>query len=125
MRAPADARICRACGCWELRACEGGCSWLSADRCSACPDAALTLPIRAAHLLHARFEEKGVIKDETGADRLMGAVEFPALILVERSDKRGRLVGVRLFVGEEEMPDHDPVARFRAAERLNARRIAA
>lgn len=125
MRAPADARICRACGCWELRACEGGCSWLSADRCSACPDAPLTLPIRAAHLLHARFEEKGLIKDTNGADRLLGSVEFPALVLVERVDRRGICVGTRLFVGDEEMPDHDPAARLLAAERLNARRIAA
>jgi len=28
--------ICQKCGCTELDACEGGCSWLSPGRCSAC-----------------------------------------------------------------------------------------
>ncbi|MFN4176459.1 hypothetical protein [Phenylobacterium sp.] len=28
--------VCRICGCWELEACEGGCGWVEADRCSAC-----------------------------------------------------------------------------------------
>lgn len=30
---------CRICGCWELQACERGCSWVEADLCSACTDA--------------------------------------------------------------------------------------
>lgn len=29
-------RTCRVCGCWELAACEGGCSWVAQDLCSAC-----------------------------------------------------------------------------------------
>ncbi len=29
-------RRCRMCGCTELNACEGGCSWVEADLCSAC-----------------------------------------------------------------------------------------
>lgn len=29
-------RICRICGCWELEACVGGCSWVEEDLCSAC-----------------------------------------------------------------------------------------
>jgi hypothetical protein len=29
-------RACRACGCTDNRACEGGCSWVEADLCSAC-----------------------------------------------------------------------------------------
>lgn len=29
-------RTCRVCGCWELNACNGGCSWVEADLCSAC-----------------------------------------------------------------------------------------
>ena len=29
-------RTCRICGCWELEACEGGCSWVGPDLCSAC-----------------------------------------------------------------------------------------
>lgn len=28
--------ICRVCGCTEERACEGGCTWVAADLCSAC-----------------------------------------------------------------------------------------
>jgi len=28
--------ICRVCGCWELQACEGGCSWVEPDLCSKC-----------------------------------------------------------------------------------------
>lgn len=31
-------RTCRVCGCCELSACEGGCSWAAADLCSRCPD---------------------------------------------------------------------------------------
>lgn len=31
-------RTCRVCGCTEDRACEGGCSWLAFDLCSACED---------------------------------------------------------------------------------------
>lgn len=29
-------RTCRACGCTEWDACEGGCSWVARDLCSAC-----------------------------------------------------------------------------------------
>lgn len=31
-------RACRACGCTDHRACEGGCSWVAADLCSACQE---------------------------------------------------------------------------------------
>ncbi len=31
-------RVCRVCGCSELNACEGGCSWVEKDLCSACID---------------------------------------------------------------------------------------
>ena len=31
-----DLRVCRACGCSELNACEGGCQWIVDDLCSAC-----------------------------------------------------------------------------------------
>jgi len=31
-------QICRICGCWDLEACEGGCSWAEADLCSACAE---------------------------------------------------------------------------------------
>ncbi|MDO9607263.1 MAG: hypothetical protein Q7J26_01960 [Brevundimonas sp.] len=123
MRAPADVRICRACGCWELHACESGCAWLSADRCSACPDAALRLPIRAAHLECATMELRSVITDDNGEDRLHVAVEFPSVVLVTRHDKAGRYVGPRLFVGDEEMLTGFAYAQ--AAELLNERRLAA
>jgi hypothetical protein len=29
-------RVCRICGCWELEACDGGCSWVEVDLCSSC-----------------------------------------------------------------------------------------
>lgn len=31
-----SVRTCRACGCTDLRACPGGCYWVSLDLCSAC-----------------------------------------------------------------------------------------
>lgn len=34
--ASAGRRICRICGCWELEACEPGCSWVAEDLCSVC-----------------------------------------------------------------------------------------
>ena len=33
-------RRCRICGCTELQACPGGCSWVGADLCSSCAAAA-------------------------------------------------------------------------------------
>ena len=36
LNAALGRRICRICGCWELHACEAGCSWVAADLCSAC-----------------------------------------------------------------------------------------
>lgn len=29
-------RVCHVCGCWEMHACEGGCSWVGPNLCSAC-----------------------------------------------------------------------------------------
>ena len=31
-------RICRACACTEMRACPGGCFWVSESLCSSCAD---------------------------------------------------------------------------------------
>lgn len=31
-------RTCRQCGCTDTQACEGGCSWVAADLCSACQE---------------------------------------------------------------------------------------
>lgn len=36
----ATERRCRVCGCTELQACPGGCSWAGADLCSSCAAAA-------------------------------------------------------------------------------------
>lgn len=33
-----EDRVCRVCGCTEDNACEGGCSWVEEDLCSACVD---------------------------------------------------------------------------------------
>ena len=33
-----EERTCRICGCTEDNACEGGCSWVEVDLCSACAD---------------------------------------------------------------------------------------
>ncbi|TGW16874.1 helix-turn-helix domain-containing protein [Stenotrophomonas maltophilia] len=33
-------RRCRICGCTELQACRGGCSWIDKDLCSSCGEAA-------------------------------------------------------------------------------------
>jgi hypothetical protein len=32
----APERVCRVCGCTDLRACAGGCWWVGEDLCSAC-----------------------------------------------------------------------------------------
>jgi len=116
-------RTCRACGCWELQACEGGCAWLSADRCSACPDATLTLPIRPAHIQFVTLEPVSTLPDDNGENRLFRAVEFPALVLVCRFDSSGKEVGVRAFVGEHELLGSVP--HIEAAQLLNERRIRA
>lgn len=34
--APLGIRACRQCGCTDDHACEGGCSWVEDDLCSAC-----------------------------------------------------------------------------------------
>lgn len=31
-------RACRMCGCTDMRACAGGCSWVEEDLCSACDE---------------------------------------------------------------------------------------
>lgn len=110
-------RTCRACGCWELAACEGGCSWLSADRCSACPDAPLTLPINEAHLFATRWVSQMSIDLSGGRVRQVGqSAEFPTVICRFTADAAGVVTERSLFVGVFEVPDADPA---RAAELLN------
>lgn len=36
MHMPKKVQTCRVCGCTDLRACEGGCSWVTDDLCSRC-----------------------------------------------------------------------------------------
>lgn len=31
-----NVRTCRVCGCTDMHACEGGCSWANANTCSRC-----------------------------------------------------------------------------------------
>jgi hypothetical protein len=47
--------VCRVCGCTDEEACEGGCSWVEPDLCSACVDEAN----RAAALLSRVVAGKG------------------------------------------------------------------
>ena len=41
-----EIRACRACGCTEISACEGGCSWVGPELCSACAQGTPTEPPR-------------------------------------------------------------------------------
>lgn len=114
-------RTCRACGCWELRACEGGCAWIAADRCSACPDAALTLPINQEHVVSAMLLPVSQSETEFGWAITYQAREFPQLV-VKVVRRPGHTDDVQVFVGAIEVP------RDRAdqmAEILNERREAA
>jgi hypothetical protein len=112
-------RTCRACGCWELRACEGGCSWISADRCSACPDAPLTLPINAQHVMACRLH---LGLDAAAPDFAVAqSVEYPQLVVTE-AYRAGTDPERRLYVGALEVPWLDLDL---AAELLNARTLAA
>lgn len=104
MHAAADARTCRVCGCWELQACESGCAWASADRCTACPaDATAVLPITAAHVAHVELVEVTRLGWKTvGGEqmqRLMHrAVEYPNLVFL--STQRGEVITRReIYVG--------------------------
>lgn len=115
-------RTCRACGCWELGACEGGCSWIAADRCSACPDAPLTLPINAAHVAAARFNLSLDPSLQVGAEFVvMQCVEYPQLI-VSGNMSKGHEDDRHLYVGALEVRWGD---LEQAAELLNARAVAA
>ena len=117
-----DRRSCRACGCWELRACEGGCSWIAADRCSACPDAPLTLPINVEHLRASKFDLQ--MHMNLGGGRhsyVRQSIDYPQLV-VSRQTKRGQVLEQHLFVGALEVPWGD---LEQAVELLNARAVAA
>lgn len=115
-------RTCRACGCWELRACEGGCSWTSADRCSACPDAPLTLPINAAHVRASRWTLQMHLRLGGGRHSYVKqSFDFPTMVMSYQTQK-GAVTGRHLFVGALEVPDADAA---QAAELLNSMRKAA
>lgn len=104
MRAPADARTCRVCGCWELQACEVGCAWATADRCTACPaNAPMVLPITAAHVANATLAEMARLGWKTvGGEQMLRlmhrAVEYPNLVFL--STQRGEVIVRReIYVG--------------------------
>lgn len=44
-----SVQVCRFCGCSDLLACPGGCSWLSRGRCSRCASTSLSAPEELAH----------------------------------------------------------------------------
>lgn len=56
-KAPQKERKCRVCGCTELTACPGGCSWIEQDLCSACD---LTPLMRKRGLLIENADESAV-----------------------------------------------------------------
>lgn len=120
-------RTCRVCGCWQLRACPGGCAWASADRCSACPsDAPAVIPINAAHLAAATLRERiryaWNAVDGDRVERVMQqAAEFPNLLLMTTL-RAGEVIRREIYVGALEVPDADLAI---AAELLNERRLAA
>tara|TARA_R110000764_G_scaffold93727_2_gene177411 strand:- start:26 stop:385 length:360 start_codon:yes stop_codon:yes gene_type:complete len=99
-----DVRTCRACGCWELQACEGGCAWASADRCTACPAGApKTHPINRHHLEAASFEE--VDRDVGAAGQVVTQrmVEFPSVVTTIRTH-RAQTPEIHVYVGAMEIP---------------------
>ena len=115
-----ERRTCRACGCWEMSACEGGCSWLSADRCSACPNAPLTLPVNPAHLRAAAFHR--VDYADHGGGRLRATyrcIDYPNITMTWRSDLTPQW---QAFVGALEVDAHNLAT---VADLLNSARKAA
>ena len=71
-------RSCRVCGCTDDHACEGGCSWVTADLCSACYELMEIIPGEVAErigampyalmLKHNRFAPAGdpMFQGDTG-----------------------------------------------------------
>lgn len=115
-----NIRTCRACGCWELRACEGGCGWAAADLCTACPaDAAKSLPINAGHVravelqLVAKAELPGGLVSET-----FRGVEFPRLVVTTVAGPQG-LPQITAFVGALTVPDPNDAAAIAALLNLS------
>lgn len=103
-----NVRTCRICGCWELRACPGGCAWATADRCTACPaNGEKILPINAHHVAAATLDVVAEVELPGGIISRSGrAREFPRLI-VTKTVRGGCDVEVTAFVGALTMPDPD------------------
>lgn len=102
-----DVRTCRVCGCWELQACEDGCSWVEADRCSACPaDAVKAGPITVHHLQTA--SSKIVGHDAAGSAVVVThqLVEFPNVVTTIMT-RRGAAPEVHIYVGAMEVASGD------------------
>lgn len=111
---PTDVRTCRVCGCWELAACDEGCAWASADRCTACPaDAPKTLPINQHHLAAAAFEEVDRDVGASGQVVTSRMVEFPNVITTIRTATR-QMPEIHVYVGalEIEAGDLETAARL-------------
>lgn len=71
--------VCIFCGCFELIACEGGCSWLSKERCSRCAGmpahrAAPKDRTWARRILAGWFTEITQLRPEGGGRRRAGLV---------------------------------------------------
>lgn len=103
-------RTCRACGCWELRACKGGRSWISADRCSACPDAPFVLPINPAHIAASSFEEVAHYQWSSGEDTIHRymhrSIDYPTIVVL--STTRGPVeISRTVYLGAMEIPADD------------------
>lgn len=103
-------RTCRACGCSELRACVTDgvpCGWAGADRCTACPDRPLTLPINAAHVRASRL--KTTMHLSLGRGRhsyVYQSIDFPQIVISKQTDL-GKVTARHLFVGAMEVPFGD------------------
>ncbi len=109
-----DVRTCRVCGCWELQACEAGCGWAAADRCTACPaEAAKTLPINRHHLAAAKFEEVDRDVGAIGQTVTSRMVEFPQVVTTIRT-QTGQTPEIHVYVGalEIEPGDVDGIAQL-------------
>ena len=100
-------RICRACGCSEHRACVTDgmpCAWAGVDRCTACIDRPLTLPINAAHVRACRLRLKMHMRLGRGRHSYVHQAEdFPQIVITKQTDM-GRVTARHLFVGAMEVP---------------------
>lgn len=65
------ARACRICGCTCSRACEGGCSWVERDLCSACVTSTIAYCYRSGHIEFGNALPAGALPLAHGKDKLV------------------------------------------------------